>query len=132
MNDLTYKIIGYAIDIHKELGPGLLENVYETCMVHLLVKNGHNVKRQNQVKTSFHDLVIDTNLRFDILVDDLVVIEVKASDAIHPVFEAQLLSYMALLKVPKGIVINFNCANIFKHGQKTLVNKYFAQLPVGE
>lgn len=129
VNDLSYKVLGYAIEIHKELGLGLLESVYEACMIHLLTINGHKVKRQNQVKIEFYGIEVETNLRYDLLIDDLIVIENKAIDAIHPVHEAQVLSYMALLKVPKGIVINYNCANIFKEGQKTLVNKYYAQLP---
>lgn len=131
VNDLTYKIIGYAIEVHKELGPGLLESVYEICLTHLLLINGHSVKRQNQVKINFRGIEIDTNLRFDLLVDDLIVIENKATEGIHPVHEAQLKSYITLLKVPKGIIINFNCYNIFTEGQKTIVNKYFQELPDG-
>ncbi len=132
VNALTYKIIGYAIEIHKELGPGLLESVYETCMLHLLIKNGHNVKRQNQIKFDFNGIEIQTHLRYDLLVDDLVIVENKAVEAFHPLHTAQTLSYMMLLQVPKGIIINYNCINIFKEGQKTLVNKYFEQLPEGE
>lgn len=128
VDSLSYKIIGYAIDIHKELGPGLLESVYEACMIHLLTLNKHTVRRQNQVKIQFYGIEIDTNLRFDLLVDDIIVIENKSIDSIHPVHEAQILSYMALLKVPKGIIINYNCANIFKDGQKTFVNRYYSQL----
>ena len=129
INDLTYKIIGYAIEVHKELGPGLLERVYETCLTHLLKQNGHHVKRQNQVKFNFRGLEIETHLRYDLLVDDMVVVENKATDGIHPIYEAQILSYITLLKIPKGIIINYNCTNIFKEGQKTFVSKYFAELP---
>jgi GxxExxY protein len=132
VNALSYKIIGYAIEIHKALGPGLLESVYETCMMHLLKQNGHKVKRQNRVKINFKGIEIETHLRYDILVDDLVVIENKAVEAFHPLHTAQTLSYMMLLQIPKGIIINYNCTNIFKEGQKTLVNKYFEQLPAGE
>ena len=106
----------------------MLESVYEACMIHLLTLNKHTVRRQNQVKIQFYGIEIDTNLRFDLLVDDIIVIENKSIDSIHPVHEAQILSYMALLKVPKGIIINYNCANIFKDGQKTFVNRYYSQL----
>jgi len=132
VNDLTYKIIGYAIEIHKELGPGLLESVYETCMMHLLKRNGHNVYRQNQVNFTFKGIEIQTQLRYDMLVDDLIIIENKAVEAFHPLHTAQTLSYMMLLKIPKGILINYNCTHLFKEGQKTLVNKYYEQLPDGE
>ena len=132
VNDLTYKIIGYAIEVHKELGPGLLESVYEACMMHLLTLNGHKVKRQNQVKINFKGLEIDTLLRYDMLVDDLIIIENKAVEAFHPLYTAQTLSYMTLLHLPKGILFNFNCTNIVKEGQKTLVNQYFEQLPDGD
>ncbi len=132
VNDLSYKIIGYAIDIHKELGPGLLESVYEACFVHLLQKNGHSVKQQNNVKINFKGLELETNLRYDILVDDLIIIELKTVTDIHPVYHAQILSYMMMLKVPKGILINFFCENLFRQGQITFVNKYFSQLPDGE
>ncbi len=132
VNNLTYKIIGYAIEVHKELGPGLLESVYEACMMHLLTLNGHKVKRQNLVKINFQGLEIETQLRYDMLVDDLVIIENKAVEELHPLYTAQTLSYMALLHIPKGVLFNFNCVNIFKEGQKTLVNKYFEQLPDGD
>jgi len=132
VNNLTYKIIGYTIEVHKELGPGLLESVYEACMMHLLTLNGHKVKRQNQVKINFKGLEIETQLRYDMLVDDLVIIENKTVEEFHPLHTAQTLSYMALLHIPKGILFNFNCVNIFKEGQKTFVNKYFEQLPDGD
>jgi GxxExxY protein len=128
LDNLTYKIIGYAIEIHKELGPGLLESVYETCMAHLLRQNGHNVKRQNRVPIVFRGIELDANLRFDLLVDDLVIVELKATEAIAPIHEAKLMTYMRLLEKPKGVIINFNAVNIFKEGQRTRVNEFYAQL----
>lgn len=129
LDNLTYKIIGYAIEIHKELGPGLLESVYEACMAHLLRQNGHNVKRQNRVPIVFRGIELDANLRFDLLVDDLVIVELKATEAIAPIHEAKLMTYMRLLEKPKGLVINFNAVNIFKEGQRTRVNEFYARLP---
>jgi len=131
LNDLTYKIIGYAIEIHKEIGPGLLESVYEKCLAHLLSINGHVVKRQNNVPINFKGILIETHLRFDLLVDDLIIVELKAAEKIIPIYEAQILTYMQLLEKPKGLLINFNCTNIFKEGQKTLVNKFYEMLPKG-
>ncbi len=129
INDLNYKIIGYAIEVHKELGPGLLESIYEKCLAHLLQLNGHNVSRQQVVPINFQGLYLDCDLRYDLLVDELIVVELKTVDEFHPVHEAKLLTYLKLLKKPKGILINFNCTNIFKEGQKTLVTEYFRELP---
>ena len=129
INDLTYKIIGYAIEVHKELGPGLLESIYEKCLAHLLQLNGHKVSRQQVVPINFQGLYLDCDLRYDLLVDELIVVELKTVDEFHPVHEAKLLTYLKLLKKPKGILINFNCTNIFKEKQKTLVTEYFRDLP---
>lgn len=129
INDLTYKIIGYAIEVHKELGPGLLESIYEKCLAHLLQLNGHKVSRQQVVPLNFQGLYLDCDLRYDLLVDDLIVVELKTVDEFHPVHEAKLLTYLKLLQKPKGILINFNCTNIFKEGQKTFVTEYYRDLP---
>ncbi|MHC1778509.1 MAG: GxxExxY protein [Lentimicrobium sp.] len=129
LNDLTYKIIGYAIEVHKELGPGLLESVYESCMAHILIKNGHSVKRQQNVPIIFRGITLETELRFDLMVDDLVIVEIKSVDSLAPIFDAKLLTYMRFMEKPKGILLNFNCVNIFKEGQKTLVNNLYALLP---
>lgn len=131
INDLTYKIIGFAIEVHKELGPGLLESVYEKCLAHLLKQNGHVVSLQQVVPVEFRGLYLDCDLRYDLLVDGLVIVELKTVDSFHPIHEAKLLTYLKLLKKPKGILINFNCTNIFKEGQKTMVTEHFSQLPKG-
>ncbi|NTW25095.1 MAG: GxxExxY protein [Lentimicrobium sp.] len=129
LNDLTYKIIGYAIEVHKELGPGLLESIYKSCMAHILIQNGHTVKRQQIVPVIFRGITLESELRFDLLVDDLVIVELKSVDALAPIFDAKLLTYMRFMEKSKGILINFNCVNIFKEGQKTLVNDLYARLP---
>jgi len=131
LNDLTHTIIGAAIDVHKELGPGLLESIYEKCMVHLLKEKGLNVASQQKVPLVFRGLYLDCELRFDLLVADSVIVEIKAIDYILPIHEAQLLTYLKLLEKPKGVLINFNCTNIFKEGQKTMVTEMFATLPKG-
>ncbi len=131
INELTHSIIGSAIEVHKELGPGLLESVYEKCLAHLLREKGYKIDVQQKVPLIFRGLYIDCDLRFDIMVEDLIVIELKAIESIMPIHEAQLLTYLKLLEKPKGILINFNCTNIFKEGQRTLVTDIYAKLPKG-
>jgi GxxExxY protein len=131
INDLTYSIIGAAIDMHKELGPGLLESVYEKCLSYLLQKKGFQVRSQQKVPLIYKGLNLDCDLRFDLLINDSIVLEIKAVDGLLPVHEAQLLTYLKLLEKPKGILLNFNCVNIYKEGQKTFVTEIFSKLPKG-
>lgn len=106
INEISHAIIGYAIEVHKELGPGLLESVYEKCLAHLLVLNGYTVLRQQSVPLIFHGLELECGLRYDMLVNDLVMVEVKTVEEFIPLNEAQLLTYLRLMKKPKGILIN--------------------------
>jgi GxxExxY protein len=129
INQLTYKIIGCAIEVHKELGPGLLESIYEKCFIHELRLNNFDVKNQLTIPILYKDLELDCDLRLDVLVNNLVIVELKSVNEMHPIFEAQLLTYMKLTELPKGILINFNCQNLFHEGQKTFVNEYYAELP---
>jgi GxxExxY protein len=129
VNQLSYHIIGFAIEVHKELGPGLLESIYEKCLAHLLIQNGYKVSRQQSVPLYFRGLEMDCELRYDLLVNDLIIIELKTVEELMPIHEAQLLTYLKLLKKPKGILINFNCTNIFKEGQRTFVTEFFRELP---
>jgi len=129
LNDLTYNIIGAAIEVHKELGPGLLESIYEKCLGHLLAEKGLRFVQQQKVPVVFRGLYLDCDLRYDLLVEDSIVVEIKAVEGLLPIHEAQLMTYLKLLNKPKGILINFNCTNIFQKGQKTLVTELFASLP---
>jgi GxxExxY protein len=131
LNDLTHAIIGAAIEVHKELGPGLLESIYEKCLAHLLKEKGHQLIIQQKVPLLFRGLYLDCDLRFDLMVDNSIIVEIKAVDCLLPIHEAQLLTYLKLLEKPKGILINFNCTNIFKEGQRTMVTELFATLPKG-
>ncbi len=128
VTQLSYEITGYAIKVHKALGPGLLESVYEKCLKHELIQNGFHVQQQLSVPVVYDDLSIDTNLRLDLLVNNCVVVELKAIENILPVHEAQLLTYMKLLQKPQGLLINFFTNNISK-SLKPFVNEYFRQLP---
>lgn len=127
VTDLSYKIVGLAIKVHKELGPGLLESVYEKCLKYELEKNGYEVKQQFAVELKYDELVFDSNLRVDLLVNDCVVVELKSVEQLLPVHEAQLLTFMKILKRPQGLLINFNTTNITKE-LVPLVNDFFSGL----
>ena len=129
LNDLTYKVIGCAIEVHKHLGPGLLESIYEKCFLRELTLRGIENKSQIWVPLQYKGIQLDTELRLDVLVEDVLCVEIKAQEGLLPIHDAVLLSYMQMLQKPKGILINFHCVNVFKEGQKTLVNNLFALLP---
>lgn len=129
LNELTYAVIGCAIEVHKHLGAGLLESIYEKCFVRELNLRGIENKSQLWVPLEYKGLQLDTELRLDVLVENLLCIELKAQEGLLPIHDAVLLTYMQMLQKPKGILINFHCVNIFKEGQKTLVNNLFSTLP---
>jgi|SRR5690606_10116338 GxxExxY protein len=129
LNDLTYEVLGCAIEVHKHLGPGLLESVYEKCFLRELTLRGLNAINQLTVPLEYKGLNLLADLRLDVLVEDALCVELKAQEGLLPIHEAVLLSYMSMLNKPKGILINFHCLNIFKSGQKTLVNDLFTSLP---
>lgn len=128
ITQLSYEIVGLAIKVHKELGPGLLESVYEKCLKYELQKNGYKVMQQLQVPIIYDDLKMDTDLRLDLLVEDCIIVELKALEFVLPIHEAILLSHMKLLKKPQGLLINFHTDNISK-SMKPFVNEYFKLLP---
>ena len=129
VNQLAYKIVGCAIEVHKELGPGLLDNLYEECLIFELKNLGLKVTSQQQIVPIYKGIECISRLRFDILVEDLVLVENKSTNGFSPIDQAQLLSYMNLLEKPKGLLINYNVLNITTEGLIPLVNKYFAKLP---
>jgi GxxExxY protein len=129
LDELTYKVIGCAIEVHKHLGPGLLESVYEKCFLKELALQGMAYRKQGWVPLQYKGLEFDTELRLDVLVEEILCVELKAQEGLLPIHDAILLSYMQMLQKPKGILINFHCLNIFKGGQKTLVNNLFSLLP---
>ncbi len=129
INELSYQIIGAAIEVHKILGPGLLESNYEEALLYELSLRGLKTRSQQTIRIPYKEIMLDCELRYDVLVEDLILIENKATKDIHPIFVATLLSYMKHLQIPKGIMINYHVQNIFKEGQKTYINEYFAALP---
>ena len=128
LNDLVYKVNGAAIEVHKALGPGLLESVYHRCMVHELKTRNIKIQSEVIIPVDYKGLVLDAELRCDLLVEDSLVVEFKAVENVLPIHVAQLITYMKLLKLPMGLLINFNTTHIFKEGQKTYVNEFFSAL----
>ena len=121
VTQLAYEITGFAIKVHKALGPGLLESIYEKCLKYELERNGYDVKQQLVVKIDYYDLEFESDLRIDLLVNDCVVVELKAIENLLPIHEAQLLTYMKLLQRPQGLLINFN-ESLLKNGIRRVAN----------
>ena len=128
VTQLSFEITGFAIKIHKALGPGLLENVYEACLKYELEKKGYIVEQQIAVPVYYDGIELDTSLRLDLMVEDTIIVELKAVKELLPVHEAQIITYMKLLKCPQGLLINFYTDNITK-SLKPFVNEYFRRLP---
>lgn len=117
--ELAEEITDIAFSIHRALGPGLLESVYEACFCHELSQRGIPYKKQQKLPIHYNGLVID-GLRMDIVVDDLVIIELKAQEEMHPVWKAQLLSYMRLANKRLGYIINFHVP-LMKEGPRRMI-----------
>jgi GxxExxY protein len=129
LDELTYDVIGAAIEVHKTLGSGLLESVYQKCLEEELKYRNINFQSEKSISVIYRDKELNVDFRCDFFIENCLVVELKSVNEMSSIFEAQLLTYMKLLKSPKGILINFNCFNIFKEGQKTFVNEYFKLLP---
>jgi GxxExxY protein len=114
-------VVHAAFTIHKELGPGLLERIYEVCMEHELKKAGFEVKRQVNIPISYDRIWFDEGLRLDLLIEDRVNVELKAVDMVNPVWEAQIISHLKLSKLSLGYLINFNVP-LIKKGIRRFVN----------
>ncbi len=107
-NELSARIIGSAIEVHRELGPGLLESIYEECLVHVLREQGLHVLAQQRIPLTFRGKLLSSPLRLDLLVEDLIIVEVKAVESIHDIFLTTLLSYLRLSDKRLGLLINFH------------------------
>ena len=128
LDELTYEVVGAAIEVHKIMGRGLLESVYHQCLKEELLHRKINFLTEARIPVIYKNKELEIDFRCDLFIEKCLVVELKSVNEITNVFEAQLLTYMKLLKSPKGILINFNCSNIFKQGQKTFVNEYFSLL----
>ena len=120
LNQLTEKIIGAAIEVHRHLGPGLLESAYETCLAYELEKRGLMVERQKALPLVYKEIRLDQGYRLDLLVEEKVIVELKVVEHITPVHEAQVLSYLKLSGCKVGLLLNFD-VQLLKHGIRRFV-----------
>jgi GxxExxY protein len=120
LNEITKLIIGSAIKVHRELGPGLLESAYQSCLNYELNKAGLNVQQQVSCPLVYQDLFMETGYRLGLLVQNKVVVEIKSVEALNNVHTAQVLTYMKLIKAPIGLLINFNVLKLVD-GLKRLI-----------
>ncbi len=118
--EVARKIVDAAYCVHKELGPGLLEKIYETCFCHELAKRGLTYQRQVDVPIVYDGITFEEGLRLDVLVEDIIICELKAVDEVNPVWEAQILSHLKLTKKRLGFLINFN-EKYIKDGIKRII-----------
>ena len=121
INKITGSIIDSAMKVHTALGPGLLESAYEACLKHELISKNIHVLNQVMLPIKYHGIEIEAGYRLDLLVEDEVIVELKAVDKIHPIHEAQLLSYLKLANKKIGLLINFNVPRL-KYGIKRIIN----------
>jgi GxxExxY protein len=127
INNLTKKIIGCCIEVHRELGPGLLESVYEECLGIALSQAGILIERQRELPVHFRGQQLQQSFRFDLLVESVVVVEIKAVDVIKPVHKAQVITYLKLIPAPIGLLCNFNSHHMIS-GIHRLINPSHAPL----
>ena len=120
LNELTYQVIGCAIEVHKHLGPGLLESVYEKCFLRELDLRGIANRSQVCTPLEYKGLLLDSELRLDVLIEEILCVELKAQEGLLPIHDAILLSYMQMLQKPKGILINFIASISLRKGRKLL------------
>ena len=126
INDLTNAIIGAAIEVHRRLGPGLLESAYRVCLAYELRKRGFDVVEEKPVPVIYDDIKLECGFRADLLVNHLVIVELKAKSVIHPVDKAQTLSHLRLLNLRIGLLINFHEDRLVD-GVNRIVNGYGSQ-----
>ncbi len=129
LDELTYEIIGCAIEVHKIMGSGLLETVYHECLKEEFIQRNISFVSEMKLPVMYKGKSLDIDFRCDLFIENSIVVELKSVKEIIPIYDAQILTYMKLLQCPKGILINFNCSNIFQQGQRTFVNEYFSALP---
>lgn len=122
-NEISSKIIGAAIEVHKQLGPGLLESTYETCLAYELRQIGLTVKQQQPLPVIYKEVKLDAGYRIDLLVENKIIIEIKSVDALADIHTAQLLTYLKLKDLKLGLLINFNSVKVID-GLKRVLNGY--------
>ncbi len=120
INEMSGKVVDAAIEVHRSLGPGLLESVYETCLVQELMNRGLAVERQVPVPLCYKDVNLEVGFRIDVLVEKYLIVELKAIDKILPIHEAQVLTYLKLTGNRVGLILNFNVI-LMKHGIQRII-----------
>lgn len=120
-NEIAHKIIGLALEIHKVLGPGLLESAYKECLAYKIKQEGFSVEKEKPMPLIFEEVKLDCGYRIDLLVEKKVVVEIKSVEAINDVHLAQILTYMKLGNYKLGLLINFN-VSLLKQGIKRVIN----------
>ena len=123
LNAISEAVIGGAIDVHKAVGPGLLESAYEACLAYELRQRGLKVEQQKELPLRYRDVQLDCGYRLDLLVEDCVIVEVKAIETLLPIHQAQLMSYLRLTKCRLGLIINFNVTQLTR-GVRRVVNEF--------
>ena len=120
LNSITGRVIGAAIDVHRALGPGLLESAYEACLAYELTQNGLHVERQKSLPVVYKEVNLNAGYRLDLLVERRIIVELKAVDSLTPLHKAQLLSYLKLSGLNLGLLINFN-VQVLKNGIQRVI-----------
>lgn len=124
LNGISSRILGAAFKVHTEIGPGVLESVYQSCMHHELKKAGLCVEAQVAVPVQYDGLQLESGYRIDLLVEDMVVVELKCVDGLLPIHKAQLLTYLKLANKPLGLLLNFNVVHMREGIKRILNNRY--------
>ncbi len=121
INEITQEVISAAIEVHRNLGPGLLESAYEACLAYELKDRGFHVERQKPLPIIYRDINVEVGYRLDLVVENAIVIELKSVEKLEPIHQAQVLSYLKLSGHRLGLLINFN-VRMLKHGIKRFIN----------
>ena len=124
LNTLTESIIGAALEVHRELGPGLLENAYQACLTFELLNRGFSLERQKPLPVVYKDQRVDCGYRLDLVVEGLVIVEIKAIERLERVHSVQLLSYLRFAKCPIGLLFNFQAGFLTRDGLRRVVNDF--------
>jgi GxxExxY protein len=127
LNDLSGKVIGLCIEIHRELGPGLLESAYEECLAYELTKAGLRFERQRALPVRYKEVQLDCGYRLDFVIEGALIVELKAVTELHPIHDAQLLTYLKLDKKSLGLLINFNVPALKKGVKRVACGRLFKE-----
>lgn len=129
INDLSYKIVGACIEVHKLAGPGLYEEIYHQCLEKEFNLLGLKYQSELEIPFLYKGSHIDCKVKCDFLIEELIVLELKSVTEIHQIHKAQTMNYMNLLKVPRSILVNFNVTNLYYEGCEFFASKIFKELP---